>query len=76
MRLITDDSSGDSKLATKMVVSVFREQMIKSGKEKGEQLLPTQVEEIISDCKLEHDGEIQIEDFAKFLLSKWYAFFA
>ena len=53
-----------------MVVSVFREQMIKSGKEKGEQLLPTQVEEIISDCKLEHDGEIQIEDFAKFLLSK------
>ena len=68
--MITDDSSGDSKLATKMVVSVFREQMIKSGKEKGEQLLPTQVEEIISDCKLEHDGEIQIEDFAKFLLSK------
>ena len=71
MRLITDDSSGgDGKQATKMVVSVFREQMIKSGKEKGEQLLPTQVEEIISDCKLEHDGEIQIEDFAKFLLSK------
>ena len=70
LRLITDDSSGDSKLATKMSVLVFREQMIKSGKEKGEQLLPTQVEEIISDCKLEHDSEIQIEDFAKYLLSK------
>ena len=41
LRLITDDSSGDSKLATKMVVSVFREQMVKMGKEKGEQLLPT-----------------------------------
>ena len=44
--------------------------MIKMGKEKGEQLLPTQVEEIISDCKLEHEQEIQIEDFAKYLLNK------
>ena len=71
LRLITDDgASGDSKLQTKMNVGVFRDQMIKMGKEKGEQLLPTQVEEIVSDCKLEHESEIQIEDFAKFLLSK------
>ena len=44
--------------------------MTKLGKEKGEQLLPTQVLEIIGDCKLEHEGDIQIEDFAKYLLSK------
>ena len=57
LRLITDDggASGDSKLKTKMNVGVFRDQMIKMGKEKGEQLLPTQVEEIVSDCKLEHE---------------------
>ena len=53
-----------------MNVGVFRDQMIKMGKEKGEQLLPTQVEEIVSDCKLEHEQEIQIEDFAKYLLNK------
>ena len=72
LRLITDDggASGDSKLQTKMNVGVFRDQMIKMGKEKGEQLLPTQVEEIVSDCKLEHEQEIQIEDFAKYLLNK------
>ena len=44
--------------------------MTKMGKEKGEQLLPTQVATIIEDCQLGHDGDIQIEDFAKYLLSK------
>ena len=70
LRLITEDPSADSKLQTKMSVLVFREQLTKLGKEKGEQLLPTQVEEIINDCKLEHESEIQLEDFAKYLLSK------
>ena len=37
LRLITDDgASGDAKLQTKMNVGVFRDQMIKMGKEKGE----------------------------------------
>ena len=44
--------------------------MIRLGKEKGEHLLPTQVEEIINDCKLDHEGELSYEDFAKYLLSK------
>ena len=70
LRVITDEGGGDTKLQTKMMVQSFREQMTKLGKEKGEQLLPTQVEEIITDCRLDHEGEIQIEDFAKFLLSK------
>ena len=70
LRVITDEGGGDSRLQTKMMVQSFREQMTKLGKEKGEQLLPTQVEEIITDCRLDHEGEIQIEDFAKFLLSK------
>ena len=46
------------KLQTKMQIITFREQMIKLGKEKGEQLLATQVEEVIGDCKLDHEGEI------------------
>ena len=53
-----------------MSVVVFRDQLTKVGKERGEQLLQTQVEEIIGDCKLEHDSEIILEDFAKYLLSK------
>ena len=36
LRLITDDGTGDSKLQTKMMESLFREQMTKMGKEKGE----------------------------------------
>ena len=36
LRLVTDDQSGESKLQTKMSVVVFRDQMIKCGKEKGE----------------------------------------
>ena len=36
LRLITDDGTGDSKLQTKMMASLFREQMTKMGKEKGE----------------------------------------
>ena len=56
--MITDEGGGDSKLQTKMMVQSFREQMTKLGKEKGEQLLPTQVEEIITDCRLDHEGEI------------------
>ena len=70
LRIITDDQSGDNKLQTKMSVVVFRDQLTKVGKERGEQLLQTQVEEIIGDCKLEHDMEIILEDFAKYLLSK------
>ena len=69
LHLISDDQ-GDGKLETKMQIQSFHEQMTKLGKEKGEQLLPTQVLEIIGDCKLEHEGDIQIEDFAKYLLSK------
>ena len=53
-----------------MNVLTFKDQICRSGKEKGEQLLLSQVDEIISDCKLEHDSEILIEDFAKYLLSK------
>ena len=55
LRLITEDQSADNKIQTKMSVLVFREQLTKLGKEKGEQLLLTQVEEIINDCKLEHE---------------------
>ena len=58
LRVITDEGGGDSRLQTKMMVQSFREQMTKLGKEKGEQLLPTQVEEIITDCRLDHEGEI------------------
>merc|ERR1712051_443922 len=52
LRLITDDASGDLTLQTKMNVNAFSELMVKMGKEKGEQLLPTQVQEIITDCNL------------------------
>ena len=37
LRLITDDQSGDSKLQTKMNVSIFRDMLTKVGKERGEQ---------------------------------------
>ena len=70
LRLITDDASGDLTLQTKMNVNAFSELMVKMGKEKGEQLLPTQVQEIITDCNLQHGDDIQIEDFAKYLRSK------
>ncbi len=36
LRLLTEDPSADSKLQTKMSVLVFREQLTKLGKEKGE----------------------------------------
>ena len=69
LRLVAEDGVGD-KLQTKMNVGTFKDQITKLGKEKGEQLLISQVDEIITDCKLDHEGEILIEDFAKFLLSK------
>ena len=54
LRLVAEDGVGD-KLQTKMNVVTFKDQITKLGKEKGEQLLLTQVEEIINDCKLEHE---------------------
>ena len=61
---------GVDKLQTKMQITTFKDQITKLGKEKGEQLLLSQVDEVINDCKLDHDGDILIEDFAKYLLSK------
>ena len=69
LRLVAEDV-GNDKQQTKMAILTFKDQITKLGKEKGEQLLNSQVEEIISDCKLEHDGDILIDDFAKYLLSK------
>lgn len=69
LRLITDDNTAEY-VNPKMMTVTFRDQMLKLGKEKGEQLMPTMVDDIIIDCKLEHDNEIQIEDFAKYLLMK------
>ena len=53
-----------------MQVAIFRDALTKAGKERGETLLQTQVDEIVLDCKLDHEGEIIVEDFAKYLLSK------
>mmetsp|Transcript_35098 Transcript_35098/g.46192 ORF Transcript_35098/g.46192 Transcript_35098/m.46192 type:complete len:170 (+) Transcript_35098:29-538(+) len=69
LRLVAEDVGVD-KLQTKMQIVTFKDQITKLGKEKGEQLLGPQVDEIINDCKLDHDGDILIEDFAKYLLSK------
>ena len=70
LRLITDDGSADGKLQIKMQSITLKEQLTKLGKEKGEQLMVGMVQDIIEDCKLEHEGDIQIEDFVKYLLSK------
>mgnify|MGYP000412745433 CR=1 FL=1 len=67
---VTADDQQDGKPATKMSTPAFRDQMTRCGKEKGEQLIGTQVDEVVSDCKLEHEGEIIIEEFAKYLMSK------
>ena len=69
LRLVAEDVGVD-KLQTKMQITTFKDQITKLGKEKGEQLLLSQVDEVINDCKLDHDGDILIEDFAKYLLSK------
>ena len=45
--------------------------MTTQGKENGENLLDHYVEEIITDSKLVHEDCIIIDDFAKYLMSKW-----
>ena len=45
--------------------------MTTQGKENGENLLDHYVEEIITDSKLVHEDSIIIDDFAKYLMSKW-----
>ena len=45
--------------------------MTTQGKENGENLLDHYVEEIITDSKLVHEDNIIIDDFAKYLMSKW-----
>ena len=48
--------------------------MTTNGKENGENLLEHYVTEIIADCKLVHEDTILIEDFAQYLMSKWFKF--
>ena len=70
LRVITDEMADPGKVQTKMTSVTFRDILTKVGKERGEQLLGSQVDTIINDCKLDHEGEIILEDFAKYLLSK------
>ena len=70
LRLVTDDGVGEGEGKAKMSVTTFKDQITKLGKEKGEQLLLSQVEEVINDCNLHFGDDILIEDFAKYLLSK------
>lgn len=65
-------SDGDNKnKALTLVVDNFKNQMTTQGKENGENLLDHYVEEIITDSKLVHEDSIIIDDFAKYLMSKW-----
>jgi len=65
-------SDGDNKnKALTLVVDNFKNQMTTQGKENGENLLDHYVEEIITDSKLVHEDNIIIDDFAKYLMSKW-----
>jgi Ca2+-binding EF-hand superfamily protein len=66
----TESGTERDKPEIKMSVESFRNAMIMYNKENGENLLDHYVEEIINDCKLAHDEQMMIDDFAKYLMSK------
>jgi calmodulin len=71
----TGEQEGEGKdgkiVPNKMQVQDFITAMDSMGKSTGEDLANSQVMRIIKDCNLENDaGEIVIEDFAKYLLSR------
>ena len=55
----------------KLSVEFLKQQLKKLGKEKGENLLENDIETILKDCKLVHEDSMIIEDFAKYLISRW-----
>ena len=58
--------------ALKMSVDDFYNAMETMGKSTGDNLSKLDVEMIINDCNLKNDAnEIVLEDFAKYLLSRW-----
>ena len=73
LTIVGNDSANDSGTSNpKMAVENFRSVMTSNGKENGENLLDHYVTEIIADSKLVHEEYIMIEDFAQYLMSKWF----
>ncbi len=72
LTIVGSESANDNNAQSnpKFLVESFRSQMITSNKETGENLLDHYVTEIIADCKLVHEEQILIEDFAQYLMSK------
>ncbi len=76
LKILSQDTqaAADGDQKTKqltLIVDNFKNQMTTQGKENGENLLDHYVEEIITDSKLVHEDSIIIDDFAKYLMSKW-----
>ena len=70
LQLVGIDSAVDNKRVLKMSYDIFKSIVVSTGKENGENLLESVVDEIVTDSGLLHDNEITIEDFAKYLMSK------
>jgi Ca2+-binding EF-hand superfamily protein len=68
--ILCDSTEQEGSALKKLQEENFRSSMTTSGKETGENLGEHHVTEIIADSRLVHEGQIIVEDFAQYLMSK------
>ena len=69
LKILCAEQAEDKQLQLKIEVGQFRYAMANQNKNR-ESLLDHQIEAILTDCKLIHEDNIVIEDFAKYLMSR------